>query len=323
MKKSRLLILSMLLAFTLPYTYGGCSGGGGSGGGDNSSLTYTGETTAAAIDDENAEDISGGALGAGLVSDGMLGINAVKASDAQRTGNFRSVNIPLILNDSLESINLPSPSPYSSQATYSESDTITGNCGGSMSYDITVDDLAGSFEGSFTFSDYCDDETTLDGGASFSGEMDVVSGEFIEATFTFDNLSGGDLTLDGEIIIDFTASPNVITFNGYTQDPVTDKVFRIENYIITIDDNAGFVEVEMAGTFYYPDYGYVTLSTPDALIIHDGDEWPTSGALLVTGNNNSKARITAIDNLTCAVEADVDGDDAYEWDSGIVNWEDL
>jgi hypothetical protein len=79
----------------------------------------------------------------------------------------------------------------------------------------------------------------------------------------------------------------------------------------------------MAGTFYYPDYGYVTLSTPGALIIHNGDEWPTSGALLVTGNNNSKARITAIDNLTCAVEADVDGDDAYEWDSGIVNWEDL
>ncbi len=53
------------------------------------------------------------------------------------------------------------------------------------------------------------------------------------------------------------------------------------------------------------------------------DEWPSSGTLIVTGSNNCKAKITAIDELTCTVEADVDGDDVYEWDSGIMNWEDL
>ena len=192
-----------------------------------------------------------------------------------------------------------------------------------MSYSISVDDVAGNFAGSFTFSNYCEDETIMNGSARFSGEMDVVTGEFIEANFSFDNLSGGELTLDGEIHVDFSASPNVITFNAYTQDPSSGLVCWVRNYIITIDEYAGFVEVEMAGTFYYPQYGYVTLSTADPFILHDGDEWPTSGELLVTGAGNSKARITAIDNLTCLVEADIDGDDVYEWDSGVMNWEDL
>jgi hypothetical protein len=323
MKNYRFFALFLLLAFTLPYTYGGCSGGGG-GGSNDSGLTYTGETTAAEIDNDNAEEIAGGALGAGLVSDGMLGINAADASDAQRTGSARSVNVPLTLGNSLKAIYIPPPGPFSTQATYTDEETINGDCGGTMSYDIFIDDLAGTFEGNFTFSDYCSDGTTLDGSASFSGTMNVESSEFIEATFTFDNLSGDDLTLDGTIFIDFTGTPDVLTFNGYTQDPVTEKVCRIKNYVITIDDsNAGYVETEMSGTFYFPDYGYVTLSTPETLMIFDGDEWPYSGILVVEGKDNTKAKITAINELTCTVEADVDGDDDYEWDSGVMDWEDL
>ena len=66
MKNFRFLILFMILTFTLPYTYGGCGGGGG---GSDSGIVYSGLTTSAALTDANAEDLSGGALGAGLIGD--------------------------------------------------------------------------------------------------------------------------------------------------------------------------------------------------------------------------------------------------------------
>jgi len=72
-----------------------------------------------------------------------------------------------------------------------------------------------------------------------------------------------------------------------------------------------------------PDFGYVTLSTPEAFVLHDGDEWPESGTLTVTGANDSNAKLTANDHLTCTVELDSDGDGTYEWDSDIMSWEDL
>jgi hypothetical protein len=153
--------------------------------------------------------------------------------------------------------------------------------------------------------------------------MDVASGNFIEATFSFDGLSGAELLLDGEIEIDFAATPNVITFNAYGQDPNTGAVFWINNYNITIDEFAGFVEIEMVGTFYHPDFGYVTLTTPDPLVLHDGDEWPESGTLIVTGANGSKAKLIVNDHLTCSVVVDGDGDGIYEWDSDIMSWEEL
>jgi hypothetical protein len=46
-----------------------------------------------------------------------------------------------------------------------------------------------------------------------------------------------------------------------------------------------------------PDFGYVTLSTPEAFVLHDGDEWPESGTLTVTGANDSNAKLTANDHL--------------------------
>ena len=310
----------------LAFTFAACSGGGGGGdsGGGASGLTYSGVTTPAQVDESNAEEITGGAFATGLIGDGMVGLSVDQQIESYHIRDFRSVNIPIILNDSLNRVDFTSASSGGIQAaTQTQSDIIEGSCGGTMSYAVSVDDAQGTFNGSFIFSDYCNDGTIINGAARFDGQMDVDSGSFIEATFSFDNLSGGELILDGEIQIDFAATPNVVTFNAYGQDPVSGAVFWIQNYNITIEEFAGYVEIEMAGTFYHPDFGYVTLSTPGPLVLHDGDEWPESGILIVTGANNSKAKLTAMDHLTCMLEVDRDGDDTYEWDSGIINWEDM
>ena len=321
MKNFRFLILFMILTFTLPYTYGGCGGGGG---GSDSGIVYSGLTTSAALTDANAEDLSGGALGAGLIGDGMMGLSVNQGPGSYHIKNMRSVQVPQILSDSLDLIDFASASPGGMYAAaQNDSDTIPDGCGGSMSYSVSYDSATGIFSGSFTFVNYGCDGTTISGGARFSGIINPSNSEFIEASFSFDNLSGGDLTLDGDLTIDYTVIPHEITFSAYGQDPNSGKIFWIDNYSITIDEYAGYVELEMSGRFFHPDHGYVTLSTDQIFVLHDGDEWPASGILIVTGANNSKVKLTANDNVTCSVDVDADGDDAYEWTSGLMNWVDL
>ena len=326
MKNFRSLILFMLLAFTLPYTYGGCSGGGGGGGSDSDAgLAYSGLTSPAALTDSNAEDISGGAFGAGLIGDGMMGLSVNQGSTSYNIKNLRSVKVPQILSDSLDLIDFTSSSQSGAQAAVqSETATIYDGCGGSMSYSITFNDVTGSFSGSFTFTDYGCGGTTISGGASFSGIIDVNTSNFIEADFSFDNLSGGGLTLDGDLSIDYTVTPHEITLNAYGQDPNSGKVFWIDNYTITIDEYADRVEILMSGRFYHPDHGYVSLITDQVFVLYDVYEWPSSGVLVVTGATNSKTKLTALDELTCRLEADIDGDGLYDdWGPVDVNWVDL
>ena len=313
-----LMMIGLALALT------GCSGGGGGGGGNSSGLTYSGVTTPAEVDESNAAEITGGAFATGLIGDGMVGLSLDQQIEAYHMGEFRSATIPIILSDSLELVDFSTASSGDIQAaTQSASEVINGSCGGTMSYSVSFDDVQGTFNGSFIFSNYCNDGTVINGATRFSGQMDVNTQEFIQATFSFDNLSGAELILDGDIRIDFTATPRVVTLNAYGQDPVSGAVFWIHNYSITFAEFAGYDEIVMVGTFYHPDFGYVTLTTPDPLVLYDGDEWPESGTLVVTGANGSKARLTAMDRLTCTVDVDGDGDDTYEWDSDIMDWENL
>ena len=326
MKNLKCLILLITFVIAMTLVIGGCSGGGGGGsdGDEDDGIKYSGLTTAAEINESNAEDISGGAFGAGLIGDGMMALSFEESSNDAYVSKFRSVNIPVILSDSLHFLDFTNSS-YGGVAAAVEtvSETIDGSCGGSMSYSLSADSEAGNFSGNFDFKEYCSDGTKVNGKASFEGSMNVDTGEFIEAYFSFDNLSSGDLKLDGDIEIDFSASPNVISFNAYGQDPDTKKVFWIRNYRITIEEFSDYIQVEMAGRFYHPDYGYVQLSTIDPFVLHNGDEWPSSGTLVVSGASSAKAKLSAIDNASCALEADIDGDDSYEWVSETLNWDQI
>ena len=327
MIKSNRFLLSMIMGLAM--VLAGCSGGGGGGNSDGGAggLIYSGVTNEAAVDESNAAEIAGGAFETGLIGDGMMGLSLEQPTESYQIREFRSVKVPRILSDSLYLVDFTAASSGDIQAAaQAASDIIEGSCGGTMSYSITFDDQLGTFGGSFAFSNYCNDGITINGSTRFNGQMDVDSGSFIEATFSFDNLSGGELILDGEVHVDFEATPNVITFDAYSQDPVTGAVFWIEDYIITIDEYADHVVIEMAGRFYHPVFGHVTLSMPEPpepLVLYNGEEWPESGALVVTGANGSKAKLTAVDHLTCTVAVDSDGDDTYEWESDIMNWEDL
>jgi hypothetical protein len=333
MKNLKFLTLSMILALTLSFTYLGCSGGGGGGDDGNSGMVFSGLTTPAEINESNAEDLSGGAFGAGLIGDGMgdgmMDLSLDQGPNDNYIGKYRAVKVPLILSNSLDLVDFTASSAGGFQAALETATaTLTGECGGTMSYTVSADIDGGDFNGSFTFSNYCNGGTTINGGASFDGRLDATTEELLEAHFSFDNLSGGELTLDGDIDMDFTVSPKIITFNAYGQDASSGKVYWIRDYSIAIDEDENQFPVQttvlMDGMFYHPDHGYVELSTPVPIVLLGDDEWPTSGTLVVTGANNAKAKITAIDNANCTIEADIDGDDAYEFlVSATMTWDDV
>lgn len=85
-------------------------------------------------------------------------------------------------------------------------------------------------------------------------------------------------------------------------------------------EESGYVEFEVSGRYYDPDYGYVDFHTDTPFHIDDGDEWPSAGVLIVEGEGGTEAQLTALSSTTYIVDADTDGDGIYDWDSGVLNW---
>jgi hypothetical protein len=112
-----------------------------------------------------------------------------------------------------------------------------------------------------------------------------------------------------------------MTMNVNVKDNTDGKVYWMDNYFITDIYYDTYDETEISGNFYSPDYGYVTLSTQEAFITLDEDDYPSQGILIATGAGGTTARLTVLSATTYHVEADTNGDGTYEYDSGTLYWE--
>jgi len=328
--KSRFYHSVILIALCLSFALIGCGGGSGGGGEDlDTGLNYTGESAPAEVDENNATAIAAGALAAGQTGTVMTSSEA-SPDDPDPTDlqieHFRSLNVPRILGDAARLMDLSPPLhrlSLNAEANRTISETEDGPCGGSVSYTLAVNDVSGEFNGTFTFLNYCDHGVTISGNARVAGRVDLNSEEIINVTFWFDNLTDGTMTMDGEMSMDFSGSPMVCTLECLLKDKTTGKIYWAKEYHIEIYRYADRIEVDISGRYYHPDHGYVEVSTVEVFVIHDGDDWPTSGILLMLGANNTRVRLTVIDETFCRIEADCDGDGNYEWNSGPLLWDDF
>ena len=330
--KNSLRVKYVVLAVLLAVSLTACGGGGGGGGGSPAGISYTGLTTQAMIDENNAEDLTTGAYQGGHTGAAIGGVGAIQAWETGPVGRPRMLKVSQVLEGSLRQMDLMSRSGgIFVGAIYTESGTIDGNCGGNASFTVSVDDETGDFSGSITFNSYCNDGVTISGAASFSGQVDLYTEELLEFSFSFDNLTGtsgsDSFTLDGDISFDNTVSPATMTMTMLVQDNSTGKVYKVE-YTMTLTEEANYVDVEVFGTYFDPDYGYVFITTTTPLCIYDGDDYPSDGAIVVTGSTgiaggSTMARLIALTSTTYQVEADTNGDGIYDWNSGVLNWSDL
>jgi len=329
MQNIRFIIFIVLLAFTLPYTYGGCvviysSGDFDSDNdqeNDESSGGFIGVASQAAITSMNAEALAVGGIAGGLTT-GVSG--SLKLNQNLKTAQsdvFRPLRIPLLMGDSLRRIEFGTAlNTFDPANVLTESDILEGSCGGDFSYTLNFNRISGQFSGNLLFTDYCDDGIIISGETDVDGTFEVNSAEFLTASFSFEDLFDESHILDGEISMDFSDRPIIATFTAYSEDKDSGKIYWIRDYSINLSEFTGHIEIEIFGTFYHPDNGFVTLTTSEPFVVFDEDDWPTWGQLIVQGDNDTNAQISAIDHLQYRIEADTDGDGIFDWNFGILKW---
>jgi len=210
--------------------------------------------------------------------------------------------------------------------------SLDGTCGGSASYSISVNTDTGAFSGRLSFNGYCEDGMTMSGAASFSGMVDLYSRELVSFTLSFDyitaNSGSESVTMDGEIDMAVSGDTTMLTMDMMVRDNSTNRVCKVENYQMNITDHGYYADIEINGRFYDPDYGYVDLDTISPLQFNNGYENPSDGQVVLTGKigtagGPTSARLTAIDENYCQMEADTDGDGTYDYFPDPVLWAEL
>jgi hypothetical protein len=332
MQKDRFIrkaIIRTLVLSLFPMIFGifGCGGGGESGGSTPSSITYTGSTTEAAITSTNAGTLAEDAYSGGSMGT-LFSTGAVTAGESPRP---RTLQLTKALKNAVDGVDL-SAARYEmiAGASITRSGSTAGDCGGSAAYTITYDDVSGNFSGTMSFNSYCSENTVLSGSAVFSGTINTVTEEFLAFIFTFTELTGtsgvDSFSLKGNI--SFTRQPSSfnVTLDWLIRNNNTRMVYWMHNCSMTLTEGSGYVDFQISGFYYDPDHGYVSISTTNPFRIYSGDQHPSEGVLVITGRTGSAsgstaARLTALSPTTYRVDADTDGDGAYDdWSSGILNW---
>ncbi|RJQ15321.1 MAG: hypothetical protein C4560_10770 [Nitrospiraceae bacterium] len=256
-------------------------------------------------------------------------------------GSSRSLILSQTLKHAL--LRVDSEKAISADTIITDTGTIPGDCPvspGSATWNESYDDITGNFFGTINFNGYCSEGVTISGNTSYSGKVDVDTGEILQLSISYNSLiavSGSDsFTSSGNISFNFGVTPMTVTLNLLLQDNRTLKICKLENYVMALTEGYYYVDINIvSGLFYNPDYGYVSVSTPTPLRIYDGDNWPSQGILVSTGKtgiggDDTKARLTALSATQYKVEADTDGDRAYDdyysgplnWDDGVYDWDD-
>lgn len=324
MKKVQLIssIISCLFIIITIFTIS-CGGGGGDGGGGGTpSITYSGLTTQATVSQSNATDISQNAISGGnyAITMGTSISGAVAQGNTSSSGHSLPFQLPKIFEDSLSKINLSSGKIIAG-AILSVSGNVPGNCGGSASYNLMANDRTGDFSGQLIFNNYCDDNIIMSGGFGISGNYNLNTNKFTTFNFDFQDITfteGGDSgILKGNFSCSVSGSTVTVTEDLLVKNNAENKVYWFNNYSLMITTGSNYRDITGSGTFYVPDYGYVTISTITPFRLYSGYTNPSSGVMKCTGRNNTSALFTALTSSTYRVQADTDGDNVYDWDSGV------
>ncbi|RMG59017.1 MAG: hypothetical protein D6713_06500, partial [Deltaproteobacteria bacterium] len=320
-KGIRLFPVLFIPFFILLYT----SCGGGSGGGPSSWLNYTGEKSFAAISPSNATDLAIGSIYTGpripyIEKFNITGNEQVTENPAGR--------IPLReLFSSLEKkVNRRSAELFAANSSYTVATPVqgteTGACGGTFSISGDIDFSTGNFTVSFSIDHYSDCVFTYTGSGSATGVMNVNTYRVKRITMNYSRLTvefnGWSFTGRGTYFINQELVPVMERLDFVSRDDSTGKLYWYRDYQFRTEEKSDgtgtYYEISISGTFYDSTEGYVLVTTEVPLIIYAGNQWPSSGTLLVTGDGGTWARLEFISPNTYHLFADTDGDGLTDYD---------
>jgi len=316
---------------------GACGGGGGGGGGGN----VTASSAPVAISAANAEEVAAAAYKttAGLEGGGSGATGVFPAAVTQAA----SADIDLfdVLMTQAEKIpQLAAANAAASLTGAVVSETVDCFNSGSMSFTFDDSDnnqqLSAGDSMSFNANNCTEDGETTNGSmtmniVSLIGDLDVAPNSMqlsIQANnFTITEgvesftLNGG-MTMSastsvGELVTySITGSSIQVTEGGVSASLINFSIETSEDnsilpYAYTLDLNATVDSAELGGS--------VTIVT-DIVFAGSGLDNPSSGQATITGANNSRVTLIALDSVNVRLEVDADGNGSVEtidttWDA--------
>lgn len=287
---------------------GGCGGGGGGGGGGSAAPVYKGSTSQAIVTTSNAKALSVDAYSGSQISAAVSGV-AKEAADGSGQSSLLLQTAGIMEASVTRILGMPRSTAKVVAAT--AQDTVQG-FSGSFSYSINFDQNTGAFNGTVSFSQYLESATSvaISGPIAFSGSFNQSAGTFTSLNISMSNLNGTSgnksYSLAGNLAYSTSIGTKNVTMSVVLTDNVSSNTYWVKDFILTLAGNS----LTMIGTYYDHVHGYVVISTIAPLTVPIFDATPTSGQLLFTGANGTKARLT----FTVSghiVEADTAGNGAY------------
>jgi hypothetical protein len=314
----------------------GCGGSGGGGG-----IDYEGNREAAVVTGDNAQTLAAAAYDSATL-EGPFASFASLSGEAPVViaipgGRPTVLAVADVLTAALDEAKavpaLPQEAPTASmRALDAGSYTINGSCGGTAGVQIEIEQGSGVFAGQFDFNDYCDDGTALTGSASFQGQVDPDTDQLDYFTFRFSSLlgtaKGAAFRLDGGLTlrVNETRDETSLTMDLLFEDMASGESLWLNDFTLTVtdgvDNGQAYETIAFSGRLYHSVHGYVDTRTDVAFRLDDGDDYPSEGILVLTGADDATVVMTVISNTQYQVEADLDGDEAYDWGPETYDWED-
>jgi hypothetical protein len=325
MKKKQAIVHSILAIGIFCLIACGGGGGGGTPIIEPTGLTYTGVTSQAIIDSSNAVGLAGDAFLGGESATDLSIFNSLSGPAPLFSREITLYEIVKIFESEIYKIDFDAQR-MDSLAIQSEQQTEYGDCGGSVIFAAEMDDVTGNFTGSMSFDGFCNGGTTISGTVGLSGQLDVNTSDFLHFNMSLNMVSlvsdNQSYVMDGGVSFNVTGATSTASIGMMMRDH-SGEVFWVKDYVLTTTEGVDYVSINMNGRFYHPTHGYVDLSTITEARIYKAYEWPSSGEFQIFGADNTKARLTAIDENNCEIVADTNGDDTYDYGPVTMSWSDI
>ena len=323
-------IFVSLLAMGMTALLGACGGGGGGEVWNYSPPVGTAPTTPIAIDTTNSLDVASEAFTSFAASQAGTAFTPSQSgaatspvvSGVETTSNVSVLDVTRKL---LEIYNPGEPQIVSGATAVCDEGTT-----------ITYPD---SGLGIYSFNSCILGDIVLDGQIRFSG---TVTAEGFTGSLIYNQLTVSDAVTDLELL-SIHGQINIVesNINGVLSGTYSGELLAITfgnevidladfNFSFSIDIAAGINTVSLNYTINSTLLnGSIIVSTASDFLYYVGEDYPYDGQMVITGENNSKVKLTVVnggtgsifDNVT--IETDEDGNGIYESGLTTLTWGDL
>ncbi|BCS96759.1 hypothetical protein DSLASN_23910 [Desulfoluna limicola] len=213
------------------------------------------------------------------------------------------------------------------KAAVSQTYTINGACGGTLTLETTIDTVIGFSQIEVTYDDFCYEGITENGTYTLSIDEtgDGTYNGDITRTYTLHTVTepSGVNRYEGDLAVTWAADNITRTFDYVVTNLSTGLGVQYVNFRIPTDITTAETTWTQAGRFYYSLYGYVGVETVEPFVAEPGLTPPHEGKLKMTGLSANGGTAFAWFEVFAdgfQVTVDADGDGLIDGDTGLQPW---